>query len=76
MGNFSLNDIGLFGGLNDDECAQLSELMTSHSYAKGATIVQTSDPGDALYVVKEGKVKVALLGKNGKELPCRLFGKR
>ncbi len=68
MANFTLNDVGLFGGLDENECAQLADLMTSHSYAKGAIIVQTNDPGDALYVVKEGKVKVSLLGKNGKEL--------
>ena len=68
MGAFNLKHVGLFGGLTEDESSSLAGLMTSHDYVKGDSIVKTNDPGDALFVVRSGKVKVSLLGKNGKEL--------
>ena len=68
MSNFNLKDVGLFGGLSDEDSSNVAGLMTSHNFEKGDKIVETSDPGDALFVIQSGKVKVALLGKNDKEL--------
>ena len=40
----------------------------------GAVIVAQDEPGDALFVIAQGRVKVALFGENGRELTLSLLG--
>jgi len=44
------------------------------SYPKGSVILFEDDPGDALFVVRSGRVKVVLLAEDGREVILSLMG--
>ena len=46
----------------------MGELTRLRKHPKGSVILFEDDPGDALYVVIEGQVKVVLIGEDGREV--------
>ena len=63
-----LATVPLFHGLERDEIARFAELVRERSYPKGSVILFQDDPGDALYIVRTGRVKVVLIGEDGREV--------
>jgi CRP/FNR family cyclic AMP-dependent transcriptional regulator len=64
----TLQAIPLFSQLADDELARLAQLARERKYPKNSMILFEDDPGDALYVVLSGRVKVVLVGEDGREV--------
>lgn len=64
----TLQAIPLFEHLTDEELARMGELTRQRKHPKGSVILFEDDPGDALYVVIEGQVKVVLIGEDGREV--------
>lgn len=64
----TLKAIPLFAHLADEELARMGELTRRRKHPKGSVILFEDDPGDALYVVIEGQVKVVLIGEDGREV--------
>ena len=64
----TLQAIPLFAHLTDEELARMGELTRQRKHPKGSVILFEDDPGDALYVVIEGQVKVVLSGEDGREV--------
>jgi CRP/FNR family cyclic AMP-dependent transcriptional regulator len=64
----TLRAIPLFEHLADDELARMVEVTRQRKYPKGSVILFEDDPGDALYVVVAGQVKVVLIGEDGREV--------
>ena len=64
----SLRAIPLFSQLADDELDSIGERTRSRKYPKNSVILFEDDPGDALYVVLSGQVKVVLIGEDGREV--------
>jgi CRP-like cAMP-binding protein len=44
------------------------------SYPKGSVILFEDDPGDSLFVVRDGRVKVVLIGEDGREVILGVLG--
>lgn len=63
-----LSTIPLFSGLPADELARFADLVRDRSYPKGSVILFQDDPGDSLFVVRLGRVKVVLIGEDGREV--------
>ncbi|MGD8514397.1 MAG: Crp/Fnr family transcriptional regulator [Granulosicoccaceae bacterium] len=63
-----LKQIGLFGGLTDEELAAIAEITTRRSYPKNAIIINEGDDTDSLYLILSGKVKIVLSDEDGKEV--------
>lgn len=63
-----LRRVPLFAELGDAEIARLGDLARDRSYPKNSVILFEDDPGDALYVVISGLVKVVLIGEDGREV--------
>ncbi len=53
-----LKSIDLFRALPSEELAQIAEIAEEQPLASGDTIFGEGEPGDALYLIVEGKVKV------------------
>jgi len=49
----------LFRGIPPEDLERIVRLFTERKYPKGATIFQRGDRGEALYIVKDGLVKLA-----------------
>lgn len=63
-----LSTIPLFSGLQPDELARFAELTRERAYPKGSVILFQDDPGDSLFVLRHGRVKVVLIGEDGREV--------
>ncbi len=63
-----LANVPLFGGLDPAERLRFVELTRERTYPKGSVILFENDPGDSLYIVRSGRVKVVLIGEDGREV--------
>ena len=69
-----LATVPLFAGIDPAELAQLADVTREKQYPKGSVIVFEDDPGDALFVVREGRVKVVLVSEDGREVILGVLG--
>ncbi len=63
-----LATVPLFSGLDRVELQRFAELTREKFYPRGSVILFENDPGDSLFVVREGRVKVVLIGEDGREV--------
>ena len=69
-----LATVPLFSGIDPTELSQLTEVTREKQYPKGSIIVFADDPGDSLFVVREGRVKVVLVAEDGREVILGVLG--
>ena len=75
-----LAEIPMFTLLDDAERATLAGLLEAKHYDRGATIFQFGDAGDALYIVRTGRIQVFVENTQGEKIilgenePGDLFG--
>ncbi|HET7790237.1 MAG TPA: Crp/Fnr family transcriptional regulator [Gemmatimonadales bacterium] len=69
-----LQRVPLFDQLAPAEIVRVSEVARERSYPKNSVILFEDDPGDALYVVATGQVKVVLIGEDGREVILSVLG--
>jgi CRP/FNR family transcriptional regulator, cyclic AMP receptor protein len=63
-----LRSVPLFRGLNDEDLVAFAQLTRERAHPRGSVIVFQDDPGDALYLVAAGQVKVVLIAEDGREV--------
>lgn len=63
-----LKAIPLFRHLGEEELLALAGLLRERVLAKGTVIVTQGDPGDTLFLIADGQVKVAVFGEDGREV--------
>ncbi len=70
-----LHDAPVISLFPDDVLARLSAGCPERNYSEGATIVRAGEPGDELYVILEGEVRVERGGRTRRMLgPGDFFG--
>ena len=69
-----LERIPLFNQLAPGELQRVVEVTRERTYPKNSVILFEDDPGDALYVVAQGQVKVVLIGEDGREVILSVLG--
>lgn len=69
-----LASVPLFKSLDASELARFAELVREKSYPKGSVILFEDDPGDSLFIVRDGRVKVVLLADDGREVILGILG--
>ncbi len=62
----NLRSIPFFSDLPDDALDAIAQRLLREHYHKDATVVQEDDPGDSMYIIESGQVKV-ITEKSGKE---------
>ncbi|MGE5576791.1 MAG: Crp/Fnr family transcriptional regulator, partial [Syntrophothermus sp.] len=70
-----LREVPLFAGMNDTEFTRLAGIAHERRYPRNAVIFFADEPGDALFVIKAGSVKIYLLADDGREKTLAIFGK-
>jgi CRP/FNR family cyclic AMP-dependent transcriptional regulator len=63
----SLAAIPFFGGLEPSALEHLAASMRSRRFRRGEVIFHIGDPGDALFVIVSGEVKISLPSETGDE---------
>ncbi len=69
-----LSSVPLFRGLARDTLYRLAEITREKIYPKNGVICFEGDPGDALFIVRTGRVKVVLVGDDGREVILGVLG--
>jgi CRP-like cAMP-binding protein/MinD-like ATPase involved in chromosome partitioning or flagellar assembly len=69
-----LRSTDLFGELADAELAKIARLLKEVKVAENAAIFQQGDPGDALYIVLHGRVRIATTDSFGRERVLAFYG--
>jgi CRP-like cAMP-binding protein len=63
----SLRTIPLFSSVSDEDLESIASLLIERRFPAGKTIVEEGLPGDYMYVIREGRVKVTKLSGDGRE---------
>ncbi len=70
-----LKQVSIFKGLNDEELHDLISVAKKRTFRTGEVIFHRDDPGQILYIIKDGKVKICLISPDGQEISLVVFGK-
>src|SRR6266581_4013259 len=70
-----LKQVPLFADLADEDIRALMTIARKRTFRSGEVIFHRDDPGQVLYVIKEGKVKISLFSPDGQEISLTVFGK-
>jgi CRP/FNR family transcriptional regulator len=69
-----LANLPLFAALDADAAAALHAAMSSRDVDRGHSVFREGDPGDRLFVVLEGKVKISRASSDGRENLLAVLG--
>ena len=69
-----LKNLPLFGELEDSDMREIWGHVHTRTYNKGNIILFEEDPGDSLFIINEGKVKITRLSEEGKEVILSILG--
>ena len=69
-----LRKVPLFSQLAPVDLERVAEISRERAYPRNSVILFEDDPGDALYVVAQGQVKVVLIGEDGREVILSVMG--
>jgi len=69
-----LRQVPLFDGLATDELSNILRQTVRKTYSKDTILVQENDPGETMYMIMSGKVKVSNVGPDGKEVILSVLG--
>src|ERR1051326_1973261 len=64
----TLKKLRLFSSLTDSLIAALVARLTRRSLAEKEVLFNKGDPGDALYLIESGVIKIVLADQHGREL--------
>ncbi|GAB3077730.1 CRP-like cAMP-activated global transcriptional regulator GlxR [Corynebacterium aquatimens] len=65
---------GIFQGVDPNAVSTLIGQMSSESFSKGTTIFDEGEPGDRLFIITSGKVKLARHAPDGRENLLSVMG--
>jgi CRP/FNR family transcriptional regulator, cyclic AMP receptor protein len=74
MGEDALAQATLFSALDDDAATALKATMIPVEVARGGVLFNEGDPGDRLYVINEGKIKLGATSGDGRETLLAILG--
>lgn len=69
-----LRQITLFAGLSDAALAALATRVRTRAYRKGEVLFHKDDPGTALFLVRNGRIKISTFSSEGKEAVFTVHG--
>jgi len=67
--------VSFFADLTEEEMQALSSATKRRTFRSGEVIFHRDDPGQVLYMIKEGKVKICIISPDGQEVSLTVFGK-
>lgn len=70
----TLADIPLFAGLDDARLAAVNGLLRRRVFASGTNVISAETPGDVVYVILSGTVKIKMDQSDGSEVIVAMLG--
>ncbi|MCH8161798.1 MAG: cyclic nucleotide-binding domain-containing protein, partial [Chloroflexi bacterium] len=69
-----IRDVPLLARLEEEEIRALASNGHVHNYTNGSALFHEGDPGDSLYIVIEGGVRIVVASPKGEEATVALLG--
>jgi len=69
-----LRNVPFFTGLSDQEIEVLVESLGRRTFGKGMIIFHKDSPGQAMYIIESGKVRIFILSESGQEISVNIYG--
>lgn len=69
-----LATVPLFAGMDEVDLSDLSACLRRRGFDRGEVIFVEGDPGDSLFVIESGQVKIVLTSADGKEILLTALG--
>jgi CRP-like cAMP-binding protein len=69
-----LRSMDLFGDLADSELSKIARLLKEHRVSENDVIFTQGDPGDGLYIILQGRVRIATSDSFGRERVLAFYG--
>lgn len=70
----ALLQVALFEGLAEDELEKLNELLRSKTFEPGSNIITVEQPGEVVYILLDGTVKIYVDQMDGSEVILAFLG--
>ncbi len=67
--------VSIFADLPDEDIQALSSVAKRRTFRAGEVIFHRDDPGQVLYIIKDGKVKICIISPDGQEVSLAVLGK-
>ncbi|MBA3824133.1 MAG: Crp/Fnr family transcriptional regulator [Ktedonobacterales bacterium] len=69
-----LDRVAFFADLDAPSLEQIAGVMRKRTFRAGEAIFHRDDPGQVLYVIREGRVRIRLTSVEGQEVALAVFG--
>jgi CRP-like cAMP-binding protein len=69
-----LRTVPIFAELTDDDVSSLARLTTRRRYPKDTVVFFENEEGDSFFMILEGRIKVTILGDDGREIILSVLG--
>jgi CRP/FNR family transcriptional regulator, cyclic AMP receptor protein len=69
-----LKQVAIFADLAQEDIQDLMAVAKRRMFRTGEVIFHRDDPGQVLYLIKEGKVKICLISPDGQEISLAVLG--
>src|SRR5712692_2367972 len=69
-----LRSMDLFTDLQDSELNKIARLLKEHKFAENELIFAQGEPGDGLYIILQGRVRIASTDQLGRERVLAFYG--
>jgi CRP/FNR family transcriptional regulator/CRP/FNR family cyclic AMP-dependent transcriptional regulator len=70
----ALRNVLFFAGLSDQELQTLANSLEKRAFSKGMIIFHKRSPGDTMYIIESGKVRIFILSASGQEISVNIYG--
>ncbi len=67
--------VSIFADLPEEDIRALTSVAKRRTFRAGEVIFHRDDPGQVLYMIKEGKVKICIISPDGQEISLAVLGK-
>src|ERR1051325_105665 len=69
-----LRSAPLFGQVPEADLRALAQLVRERTHPRGSLILTQGDPGEALFLIRSGQVKVSVVAEDGREVILSVLG--
>jgi CRP-like cAMP-binding protein len=69
-----LRTVPIFSELSDGDVASLAQLLNRRKYPKDGVVFFENEEGDSFFMIVEGRIKVTILGDDGREVILSMLG--
>jgi CRP/FNR family transcriptional regulator, cyclic AMP receptor protein len=70
----ALRSVPLFRALDDESARELCSLITTRDVAAGTALFQRGEPGDSMYVIEQGSVRISVKDTEGHDTTLAEMG--